>query len=228
MRVFRILAVAFAAITSLSAAPASAQFFLKPADLSGPRVTGNEPGILGQTLTGATQTELDAALVWNLRAALNVAALQCRFAPSLFTREYYNSMLEDHAEELAKAYKTLGGYFERTSENKKQGVTAFDQYGTRLYSGFSTVGGQLSFCQVASDIGKEVLFSPRGSIDRIAHERMYELRRSLLAWGDQAYRGYFALAIPRLPNFNDDCWDESEYRAKRCGDFFASNDSKSG
>ncbi|MBW4329824.1 hypothetical protein KY084_02905 [Stakelama sp. CBK3Z-3] len=222
MRVLRILAVAVAAITALGATPASAQFFLKPVDLSGPRVTGAEPGMVGQILPQATQAELDAALVWNLRAALNVAALQCNFEPTLLTLDYYNSMLKDHDEELDRAYKTLGDYFIRTSENKKKGITAFDQYGTRIYSGFSTVGGQLSFCQTAADIGRQVLFSPRGSLDKIAHDRMYELRRSLLAWGDQAYRGYFALALPRLPNFNEDCWDDGEYRSRRCGDFFAS------
>tara|TARA_B100000678_G_scaffold112884_1_gene94370 strand:- start:176 stop:844 length:669 start_codon:yes stop_codon:yes gene_type:complete len=220
MRVFRILAVAVAAITAFGASPASAQFFLKPVDLSGPRVTGAEPGIVGQALPGATQKELDAALVWNLRAALNVAALQCRFAPTLFTGQYYNAMLEDDQAELADAYKTLGDYFTRVSGGKKQGLSALDQYATRLYSGFSTVGGQLSFCETAADIGQEVMFAPRGSLNEIAHTRMHELRRSLLAWGDQAYRGYFALSLPRLPDFSDRCWDGDEYRANRCGNFF--------
>src|SRR3546814_6071052 len=88
MSMLRILTAAAAAIMIFSATPASAQFFFTSRDLSGPRVVGDEPGI-GQALPGATPAELRAEMVWTLRAAMNVAALQCEFERS-----------EEHTSEL--------------------------------------------------------------------------------------------------------------------------------
>jgi hypothetical protein len=66
------------------------------ADAERARVTGEEPGMTGPALPDATAPELRAALVWNLRAALNVAALQCQFEPTLMTLGNYNAFLKDH------------------------------------------------------------------------------------------------------------------------------------
>src|SRR3546814_18053655 len=93
MSMLRILTAAAAAIMIFSATPASAQFFFTSRDLSGPRVVGDEPGI-GQALPGATPAELRAEMVWTLRAAMNVAAPQFGFEPTLLTRTTYNAMLE--------------------------------------------------------------------------------------------------------------------------------------
>jgi hypothetical protein len=73
--------VAAAILAGVAASPASAQFFFKSHDMAGQPVTGAEPGIL-PPMPGATPAELDAALVWSLRSALNVAALQCQFEPT--------------------------------------------------------------------------------------------------------------------------------------------------
>ncbi|MBR0553699.1 hypothetical protein [Stakelama marina] len=220
MRVLRIFAALCAMALGFAATPASAQFFLKPVDLSGPRVTGAEPGMVGQAFPGATPEELNAALVWNLRAALNVAALQCQFAPSLLTVENYNALLENHSDELENAYKTLAHYFDRTAGSKRAGQAKLDQYSTRVYSGFSTVGGQLSFCQTANDIGLQAEFAPRGGLKDLAERRMHELRRSLLSWGEQRFRDRFGWEVPRLIYFaNDECWKDGEYYTKRCGPY---------
>ena len=202
-------------------APASAQFFLKPANLAGERVTGAEPGMTGPTLPGASPEELRAALAWNLRAALNVDALQCQFEPTLLSVDNYNSLIKDHAIELRDSYATLEKYFARTYKNKKQGQLELDKYGTRIYSGFSTVQGQLSFCQTAAAIGHEAVFVKPGKFAELAQERMKELRNSLQPWGDQ-YRpsGYVVtgMANVRFPPFgNDKCWKKGSYQPKKCG-----------
>lgn len=201
-------------------APASAQFFLQPANLAGAPVTGAEPGMVGPTLPGASADELRAALVWNLRAALNVAALQCQFEPTLLTLSNYNAMLKDHEVELRNSYDTLEKYFVRTAKNKKQGQTELDKFGTRVYSGFSTVSGQLSFCQTAASIGHDALFTPRGGLSDLAQARMRELRTSLAAWGEQFRpRGYIpAMSTAWFPPFaNDKCWKKDRYNARKCG-----------
>ncbi|MBB4840558.1 hypothetical protein HNP52_003650 [Sphingomonas kyeonggiensis] len=202
-------------------APASAQFFLKPANLESGRVNGSEPGMTGPALPGATPVELQAALAWNLRAALNVAALQCQFEPTLLSVDNYNSLIKDHAIELRDSYATLEKYFARTYKNKKQGQLELDKYGTRIYSGFSTVQGQLSFCQTAAAIGHDAVFVKPGKFSELAQERIKELRASLGPWGEQ-YRpsGYVVTGMygVKLPPFgNDKCWKKGQYQVKKCG-----------
>jgi hypothetical protein len=41
-------------------------------------------------IENATPTEQEAHALWSLRAALNVAALQCQFSPFLATVRNYN------------------------------------------------------------------------------------------------------------------------------------------
>jgi hypothetical protein len=196
-----LLALPFAIL----AQPASAQLFWNPPDLSTPPVTGAEPELkLG--LPGATPAELTAGLIWNLRAAMNVAALQCEFEPTLLTRTNYNAMIAHHDAELDGSLKTLLGYFERTAGKGKPGQAALDQYGTRIYSGYSTVQAQRTFCQVAGSIGRDAIFADRGQLYLVAQKRMGELKKSLVLAGEQYFGspGYgFNASIPSLA---DECW----------------------
>lgn len=193
--------------TLLAAIPAAAPaaLFWKAPDLRGQPVTGAEPGVVTGPLTGATPAELRAALLWNLRSGLNVAALQCQFEPTLLTRNQYNALLGNHRTELAQAYQTLTGFFTRTE--KKAGQTKLDQYGTRTYSSFSTVLGQLTFCETASSIGREALFAPKGQLHRVAERRMQELRKSLAIGGEQQFNFWIPPYQPLLPPFAEQCWD---------------------
>lgn len=204
--------------------PASAQFFMKQMDLSGERVTGAEPGITGPAMPGASPVELRAALVWNLRAALNVAALQCQFEPTLLTLTNYNALLRDHAGELKTSYATLEKYFTRQNKNNKAiGQTELDRFGTRVYSGFSTVSAQLTFCTTAASIGHDALFAKPGALGDVAEERMRELRKSLTPWGEQIFYGMqmgptsFGERFP--PFANEQCWKKEQYVEKKCGPF---------
>lgn len=184
---------------------ASAALFWKAPDLRGEPATGAEPGVITGPLAGSTPAELRAALLWNLRAGLNVAALQCQFEPTLLTRNQYNAMLDNHRQELGEAYQTLSKYFTRT--DKKTGQTKLDQYGTRTYSSFSTVLGQLTFCEAASSIGREAIFAPKGQLHKVAERRMRELRKSLALSGEQQFNFWLPPYHPLLPSFADQCWD---------------------
>jgi hypothetical protein len=216
----RLLALA-ALFGGFAATPASAQFFLVQKDMRDTAVRGNERGV-GQELPGATEAEQRAALIWNMRAALNVAALQCQFEPTLLTQTNYNIILTNHADELKKSYDTLTKYFTRTTSTVKAGQTALDQFGTRTYSGFTTVAAQYGFCQTAAGIAHDAIFAPRGSFYKIAEDRTRELRNSLVPTGEQRYpRGIlFARQAGALPRFDDICWDKKGYWiAKKCGAF---------
>jgi hypothetical protein len=198
-------------------APASAQFFLKSYDFRGGPVTGLEPE-LGMPLPGATPAEIRAGLVWNLRSALNVAALQCDFAPMLLTVDHYNAMIKDHGAELKSAFDTLNGYFVRTAKTKAAGQTAFDRFGTRTYSAFSTVSAQLGFCQTAAKISSVANFAPRGHFGDVAVNYMRELRNSLVPYGEQQFpSAFYSRTYLFLPDFQPDCWRKGRYNVSYCG-----------
>ena len=208
-----------AGLAGLTAAPASAQFFLQSYKFPGGTVVGDETGV-GAQLPEATPAEVRASLVWNMRAALNVAALQCQFEPTLLTVPNYNAMLVDHKDELKASFDTLSKYFARTNKAKAAGQKALDQFGTRTYSSFVTVGGQLGFCQTAASIGRDVVFTPRGQFGTLATERMRELRNSLFgAWGEQALPGRPASIAATLPRLDAPCWDKKgRWVRKKCGE----------
>lgn len=219
MKSVRTLIAGAALAAATYAAPASAQFFFKSPELSGARVTGAEPGITVQALPGATGDELRAALAWNLRAGLNVAALQCQFEPTLLTLNNYNDLLDTHADELKRSYEILAKYFERNAKTKKEGQNALDQFGTRVYSSFSTVSAQLNFCQAAGEIGQEAVFTPKGQFGALAEQHMRKLRNSLVPASEQQFPGgFYQRSLTNMePLTRPKCWKKGIWQDKRCG-----------
>jgi len=164
--------------------PAHAYLYWSKPKLASAPAVGGEPGIT-LPMPGAQPNELQAGLVWTMRAGLNVAALQCQFAPALRTVDNYNNMLRQHAAELQQTYATLGNYFKRVSGKTWQ--TALDAFTTKTYNSFSTLQAQLSFCETASSIGDETLERSRGHLGEIASARLREFRSSLVPIGDQVF-----------------------------------------
>jgi len=215
MKIVRNLGGIVFAAGLFASTPASAQFFLKPYDFRGGTVTGTETDI-GLSMPGATPEEIKAGLVWNLRAALNVAALQCDFQPMLMTVGNYNAMIKDHQAELKTSFDTLTTYFSRTNKAKGAGQAALDRFGTRTYAAFATVNAQLGFCQVASHLGREAIFAPRGQLSTVAFTYMRELRNSLVPYGEQQFPRAFPRTYLPMPNFDAKCWKKGVYQASKC------------
>ena len=207
-------------ITMAAAEPASAQFYLKSRVMAGDPVKGDEPGIM-LPLPGATPAEQHAGLVWTMRAALNLAALQCDFEPTLQTRMQYNALLMDHKAELAGTLDTLNKYFVRINgRNAKLGAAAFDHYQTQTWSSFSVVAAQLNFCQTADSVGRMAIFAPRGQLGFVAVQRLRELRNSQVPSGEQMFqRSYFAMLPMEMPRLDPICWSakKGSWNVKRCG-----------
>lgn len=199
----------------LSATPATAQFFMQTKDLSGAPVVGDEPG-LGPAMPGATLEEQKAAVIWNVRAALNVAALQCQFEPTLTAVSNYNAMLVDHKHELKQSWDTLSKYFARMNKTPKAAQNALDQFGTKTYSSFTTVSAQYNFCLSANEVGRDVVFAPRGDFGSIALQRIRQLRNSLKPWGEQRFPR-FVYPQTTLPRLDDICWKNGDWQVKKCG-----------
>lgn len=171
-RILRSSAALVAAISAFSAQAADLTTATDSAPLP--------PGVMAPVkMRDMTPAEKRAHQVWSLRAALNVAALQCQFSPFLRTVKNYNLMLPHHSAELASALKTMNDHFVRL-DGAKTARKTFDQYTTRTYNSFSTLDAQLSFCQKASDIGWEALAAKKGSYADLAEARLPEVRAALI------------------------------------------------
>jgi len=203
-------------VSMFAASAAQAQLFVHDPDFHPGPIQGNDP-LVGLPLPGATPQEYSAHLLWNLRAGLNVAALQCQFSPYLRTVDNYNGILAHHAKELSKAYTTIGNYFKRTYGAAK-GQLLFDDYSTKTYNGFSTLQAQYGFCQVASDIAKEALARPKGQLYLTAQGRVRELRNSLVPAYDRTALRFDIqqIAFPTMPPLDSKCYDKKNRLKKKC------------
>jgi hypothetical protein len=193
------------AMLPLAAQPAAAQFFWAPPDFSTPPLT-DAAAATAMGLPGATAGEVKAGLAWNLRAALNVAALQCDFERTLLTTGNYNEVIAHHDAELDAAQVTMLGYFQRTVGKGKPGQSAWDMYNTRIYSSYSTVQAQKGFCQTAAQVGQDAIFADRGTLADVARKGLGSIKKSTIAAGEQFYGtpGYdYSLA---MPSFDPKCW----------------------
>jgi hypothetical protein len=193
---------------------AGAQLFVNDPDFKAAPIEGSDP-LVGIPIPGATPAEYRAHLLWNLRAGLNVAALQCQFSPYLRAVDNYNGILAHHNVELASAYTTLNAYFKRV--HGKEGQKRFDDYTTSTYNNFSTLKAQYGFCQTATDIAKEALTRPKGELHLVAGQRMRELRNSLIPVSN-VYWSYNpqAIRMPTLPPLDPRCYDKKDRLKKEC------------
>lgn len=107
-----------------------------------------------------------AQKVWNLRSALNVAALNCldlKHAPIL---ENYKVLLKSHASALAAANRTLASEF-----RQKYGATyrdVQDSYMTQVYNYFALPPAIDEFCDMSLTVSNELSTVPKGGLDAFA------------------------------------------------------------
>ncbi len=125
-----------------------------------------------------TPAEAAANAVWNVRAGLNVAALQCQFSGYLKTVNNYNDFLKHHGEELVRAQQAMLGYFRRL--DGARATTSFDQYTTRTYNSYSTLDAQYAFCDAAGRVGRLALALPKGKLTGMALTLLPQVRQSLM------------------------------------------------
>lgn len=161
-------------VIALSSAGAYAQ---EAQSITPPKKAGGfmVPAIV--TLRATTKAEEEAHAIWTLRAALNVAALQCQYSPFLRTVKNYNEMIRHHAQELRLAQTVMMGHFRRY--DRARATNTFDQYTTRTYNSFSTLDAQYSFCDSVGVVGREVLRLPRNGLASASARLNAAIRQSL-------------------------------------------------
>ena len=210
------VSAAAAAAAALAAVPAGAQLYISQPDLRPSAIDPGDP-LVGLPLPGATPAEQRANLLWNLRAGLNVAALQCQFSDYLRAVPNYNGLLAHHSEELAAAYTALNNYFKRVQGAK--GQKAFDDYSTITYNNWSTLQAQMIFCQTATNITKSALATPKGQLLQLAQSRMRELRNALVPAYDPrpAYRPYLIRFREMSLAPGPECYSKKGVLRRACG-----------
>ncbi|HEX8620548.1 MAG TPA: hypothetical protein VF718_01115 [Allosphingosinicella sp.] len=207
---------AVAAAALAMAGPAPAQLYISQPNLRSATIEPNDP-LVGLPLPGATPAEHRANLLWNLRAGLNVAALQCQFSDYLRAVPNYNGLLAHHSVELAAAYTALNNYFKRVQGAK--GQKAFDDYSTITYNNWSTLQAQMIFCQTATNIAKSALATPKGQLYPLAQARMRELRNALVPAYDPrpAYQPYLIRLPPMSLTPGPECYSKKGKLRRACG-----------
>lgn len=124
-----------------------------------------------------TAAEADANAIWSVRAALNIAALQCQYSTYLATVRNYNDVLRQHADELDRARVTMIAHFKRYDGTQAQ--NSFDRYTTQTYNSFSTLDAQTAFCEAAAQSGRTALTLRKGELAQHAGELRDSLRAAL-------------------------------------------------
>ena len=97
----------------------------------------------------------DAMQVWQLRSALNVAALGCSRAGDASISSRYNAMLKQHGPLLTQAYLAEEARYRAAHGKAWQRVQ--DREATRLYNRYANHAEPDRFCREASRISEEAL-----------------------------------------------------------------------
>jgi hypothetical protein len=158
-------------------APAKKPVIKAPVVAMAPSVPGGFMVPKAVVLRNPSAAEAAANAVWNVRAGLNVAALQCQFSGYLKTVKNYNDFLKHHGDELVAAQQTMIGHFRRT--DGARAASSFDQYTTRTYNSYSTLDAQYAFCDAAGRVGRLVLALPKGKLTGMALTLLPQVRQSL-------------------------------------------------
>jgi hypothetical protein len=122
-----------------------------------PLITPQQPVALSEIHRQAGDVER----IWHLRAALNVAALQCVGSKQAGLVQDYNLLLSRHKVVLAQAYAAKQARFQQLSGKGWQ--KAMDRHMTQLYNHWAWPPAQQRFCANAIEAAhRTAMISPEG------------------------------------------------------------------
>ncbi len=139
-----------------------------------------------------------AQATWNMRSALNVAALNCLEPRHVMILENYKSFLKTHAKTLSAANKASLNEF-----RAKHGASSYrnmqDAYMTQVYNYFALPPALDQFCDAALMVSNELAAVPAGQLESFSTRALPQLeavfegffrsyeqyRRDVAAWDAQ-------------------------------------------
>ena len=153
--------------------------------------------------------------VWNLRSALNVAALNCLSFEHQGLLDNYGTFLDIHSDELSAANKALQTEFRERHGTEFQ--QARDRYMTQVYNYYALPPVQDAFCDTALNVSSGLLIAPAGNLAGYAPEALSEIetvftdffdsyeqyRRNVVAWDARWGRPINASASGFVDPFGD-------------------------
>lgn len=150
------------------------------------------------------------ATTWHLRAALNVAVLQCAHAGDPMETQY-NAFLKTHKAALARAHDALKAEYRKAHGSNWQ--DRFDDEQTRLYNFYAQPPARAAFCRTAAPLIASAATTPVGGLDTFAAPALASLdkpftdfyrayaqyRSDLVAWQSQRAGAIQMAAIRSAP-----------------------------
>jgi hypothetical protein len=102
----------------------------------------------------------DDQLIWNLRSAWNVAALNClapEYEPIL---QGYRAFLTRNARSLTAVNDRLEKSYTSRFRTRRDAIVARDAYTTRVYNFFAEPAARAGFCRATLDLANRALATP--------------------------------------------------------------------
>lgn len=128
--------------------------------------------LVGTIAAGPNAGLSNAGTLWNLRGALNVAALKCGGAAP----DQYNLALKVHAKPFRRAQKRLEREYRRRGGDWRD---AFDDAQTRLYNYTANPRGERAFCLAAQPVLAEIAQVPRDQLTAFAAKSLISVDRAV-------------------------------------------------
>lgn len=158
----------------------------RPPLSSAPGLTIPDADQTGRRITPNVDLTPEQAL-WQLRIALNVAALNCRGPEEAVLIANYTRFLNNHRAAIARSERTvIAGLGRLTGTN---GIAARDSLSTRLYNYFALPPVHRDFCRIATEVTAQSAVEPVATILPFAALKISEVDRPFVEFFD-AYDRY--------------------------------------
>lgn len=114
-------------------------------------------GIDGRFVTANSAVSGDRAF-WQLKIALNVAAIGCRGTEEATLVSAYNNIIKTHAKVIKATEKTV--IADLAKANKTNGIKERDRLSTQLFNYFAQPPAQRAFCTRANEVAQLISSTP--------------------------------------------------------------------
>ena len=134
----------------------------------------------GSFITANSNISGDRAF-WQMKIALNVAAIGCRGQEEATLVSAYNNIIKAHAKVIKSTEKTI--ITQLGKETGTNGTTARDRLSTQLFNYFAQPPAQRQFCPRATEIAQIVSTTPTAQVVEQAPAHLAQL--------DQPFRDFY-------------------------------------
>lgn len=110
---------------------------------------------------------------WQLKIALNVAAIGCRGAEESALVSAYNRIIKTHSRQIQSTEKTVIADLGKAT--RTNGIAARDRLSTQLFNYFAQPPAQRDFCSRATEVAQLVSSTPSAQVIAQAPEQLARL-----------------------------------------------------